>query len=187
MSTLPDECKFTYDDYALIPNDGKRHEIINGVHYVNAAPNSYHQLILGRLFIQLNAKIADLKHGIVFLSPFDVQLDSYSVIQPDITVILNDRRPFLTKAKLDGAPSLVIEILSPSNPNHDRETKRKLYQQHSIPEFWLVDPEKEVVEQLVLIDGAYCPTANDASHPSITLSLLPDVSVNITGLFEFDF
>ena len=77
MSTIPEQSKLTYEDYILVPEDGKRYEIIGGALYSNAAPNSYHQAILGRLYIAFNQQIAEAKHGLVFLAPFDVQLDQH--------------------------------------------------------------------------------------------------------------
>ena len=185
MSTIPVQSKLTYDDYALIPADGKRHEIIEGALYVNAAPNPYHQAILGRLYIAFNGLVAVPKHGLVFLAPFDVQLDQHTVVQPDLTVILNDRRSFLSKEKFEGVPSMVIEILSPGNPSHDRNLKRKLYEQAGISEYWMVDPEHKTVDQLVLAGGVY--ELRESTTTSIGLSVLPTVSIDIDGLFEFDF
>ena len=185
MSTIPEQSKLTYEDYLLVPEDGKRYEIIGGALYVNAAPNSYHQAILGRLYIEFNKQIAEAKHGLVFLAPFDVQLDQHTVIQPDLTIILNDRRSYLTKAKFDGVPSMVIEIISPSNPSHDRKLKRKLYEQTEIQEYWIVDPEQKKLEQLVLADGAY--EVREAATSTVSLSITPEATIDITGLFEFDF
>ena len=121
----------------------------------------------------------------VFLAPFDVQLDQHTVIQPDLTIILNDRRSYLTKAKFDGVPSMVIEIISPGYPSHDRTLKRKLYEQTEIQEYWMVDPEEKKVEQLVLSDGAY--EVREASNSSVALSIVPEALIDIAGLFEFDF
>ena len=108
-----------------------------------------------------------------------------TVIQPDLTIILNDRRSYLTKAKFDGVPSMVIEIVSPSNPSHDRKLKRKLYEQTEIQEYWIVDPDQKKVEQLVLSDGAY--EVREASTSTVALSIIPDAKIDIAGLFEFDF
>ena len=193
MSTIPEQSKLTYDDYLLVPEDGKRYEIIGGALYANAAPNTYHQAILGRLYIAFNKQIAEAKHGLVFLAPFDVQLDQHTVIQPDLTIIRNDRRSDLTEAKFDGVPSMVIEIISPSNPSHDRDLKRKLYEQTEIAEYWMVDPEQKTVEQLVLSDGVYevkeasASTATSTATSTVALSIIPETLIDIAGLFEFDF
>ncbi len=91
--------KFTYEDYVLIPNDGNRHEIIEGDHYMNPAPNAYHQSVSGRLQYQLYSRIELNKLGYVFNAPFDVQLDEFNIVQPDLVVVLNDRKSILSKQK----------------------------------------------------------------------------------------
>ncbi len=177
--------KFTYEHYVLIPNDGKQHEIVDGDHYVNPAPNSYHQLISGRIYFQLYSQITLGKLGWVFVAPIDVQLSSFDIVQPDLVVVLNDRKSILTKSKIAGVPSLIIEILSPGTVNYDRELKKQLYQRSEVPEYWIVDPDEELIECLVLKDRKFVHQTLSTSH--VPIHVLPTASINTDGLWDFDF
>lgn len=141
--------KLTYDDYALIPDDGMRHEIIDGRHFMNPAPSTRHQTVSRRIQFQLYEQIELKKLGQVFNAPIDLQLSESDVVQPDIVVVLNENR-IITTTRIRGVPELVIEILSPSNRKYDLELKKQLYERHGIPEYWVVDPENDFVEQNLL-------------------------------------
>lgn len=185
MSIDPNFNKFTYEHYVLIPNDGNRHEIVDGDHFMNPAPNSYHQLISGRLYFQLYSQITLHKLGLVFVAPINVQLSEFDIVQPDLVVVLNDRKSILTKPKIDGVPSLIIEIVSPSNANHDRDLKKKLYQRVEVPEYWIVDPDAELIEQFVLEGQRFVQKKTVGGE--IPIQIVPKVSINTTGLWNFDF
>jgi len=138
--------KLTYDEYVLFPDDGKRHEIIDGRHYMNAAPNPRHQAVSRHIQFQLYEQIELTKLGEVINSPIDLQLSLWDVVQPDIVVVLASNR-IITTTKIKGVPDLVIEILSPSNRKHDLELKKQLYEQFSVPEYWIVDPENQTIQR----------------------------------------
>jgi Uma2 family endonuclease len=141
--------KLTYDDYVLFPSDGMRHEIINGRHYMNPAPSPRHQTVSRRIQFQLYEQIELKGLGQVFNAPIDVQLSDTDVVQPDIVVVRKENQ-IVTTTKIKGVPDLIIEILSPSNRQFDQELKKRLYEQHGIPEYWIVDPENQVLDQNVL-------------------------------------
>lgn len=147
--------KLTYEDYCLYPDDGRRHEIIDGDHYVNPAPSTYHQHVSKRLQYQFYTKIELAGHGVVFNAPVDVHLTEHDVVQPDLVVILNAKKLIVTPTKVKGAPDLLVEILSPSSIDNDRRLKRNLYESCKIPEYWIVDPFEHQLEQLVLKDDRY--------------------------------
>ncbi|HZN39881.1 MAG TPA: Uma2 family endonuclease [Planctomycetota bacterium] len=147
--------RWTYADYCRIPADRNRHEIIDGRHFVNPAPSPYHQLVSIRLGHQLMTLITDRGRGIVLDAPIDVHLGPGTVVQPDLVVLRPRSRCIIGDRKLTGGPDLLIEILSPSNRNYDRRTKRNRYERAGVREFWLVDPEAHLVEQLILRRGTY--------------------------------
>jgi len=181
MRIFPDSIKLTYEHYALIPNDGKRHEIIEGDHYVHPTPSLFHQTVSQRIQFQLYNQIQLTEKGVVFCAPVDVQLHDHSIVQPDLLVVLADNKKILTAPKIDGVPDLMIEILSPSNPKHDREIKMKLYLQSGIREYWIVDPMKEVIEQYELKNDAYELIEHDGI---VSLTILDGVSVDTSELWE---
>ena len=160
MSTSYDKptVKLTYDDYLLFPFDGNRHEIVQGRHYMNPAPSPQHQTVSRHIQFQLYQQIELSGHGQVFDAPIDLQLSDTSIVQPDLVVVLNENH-IVTDTRLKGVPDLVVEILSPSNREYDRQLKKRLYEQHGVPEFWIVDPENKSVEQNLLgEDGRYRTT-----------------------------
>jgi Uma2 family endonuclease len=144
-----------YSAYAQIPFDGKRHEIIAGSHHVNAAPNLYHQEISRRLQFQLYTAIELAELGVVINAPVDVQLSEHDIVQPDLVIITKARRHIMTPTRVRGIPDLLVEILSPSNPNYDREVKRAVYLRSQVPEYWIISPEDHQVLQLVLRASVY--------------------------------
>ena len=147
--------KLSYSEYRLFPADGKRHEVIDGDHYVNPAPSPQHQQISWRIASQLDSLIVRPGHGIAFSAPIDLQLTPHDIVQPDLIVLLGDQKRLVTPTKIKGVPALVIEILSASNAQYDRELKRELYERAGVPEYWIVDPDEHLVEQLLLESGSY--------------------------------
>ncbi len=180
QSDLSQSGSWDYEAYAAIPNDGKRHEVIGGVHFVNPAPNLYHQELSRRIQYQLYSAIELTDLGVVINAPVDVQLGTHDIVQPDLVVITRGRQQIMTPAKVRGAPDLLIEILSPSNPGHDLVTKRQTYLQHGVPEYWIVSPDDNVVFQLILAGGKYLETRH---QQSITMHVPPNVTVDLTKVW----
>lgn len=143
-TTYLSQTKLTYDEYAMIPYDGKRHEIIDGHHYINDPPFPRHQAVFRHIGFQLYEQIELTGHGQVINSPIDLQLSNFDVVQPDLVVVLTSNR-IIDEINIKGVPDLVIEILSPSNRKHDTELKKQLYEQFAVPEYWIVDPDECVV------------------------------------------
>lgn len=170
--------KLTYQDYVCFPDDGKRHEIIDGTHFMNPAPSIYHQQVSRRLQFQLYAEIELRELGVVIDAPVDVQITDHDIVQPDLVVVLSENR-IITPTKVKGAPNHVIEILSPSTEVNDKTLKRQLFEQAGVPEYWIVDPADHSVLQLVLKDGKYAETKHSKQ---ITLSYL-DVSVDLSQVW----
>jgi Uma2 family endonuclease len=147
--------KLGYAEYAAIPNDGRRHEIIDGEHYVNPAPDLYHQAVSKRLQYQLYTKIELAGLGTVYNAPCDVQLFEHDIVQPDLLVVIKSRSRILTPTRVKGSPDLLVEILSPSSQQYDRKTKKKLYRRAGVCEYWIVDPSEQSVQQLILQRNRY--------------------------------
>jgi Uma2 family endonuclease len=168
MSIIEDNTKqiWDYASYAAIPVDGNRHEIIHGEHFVNPAPNLYHQEVSRHIQFQLYMQIELTGVGKVIDAPVDLQLSNHDIIQPDLVVVTNARKHILTPTKIKGVPDLVVEILSPSNPDHDLRTKRKLYQDSGVPEYWIVFPDEHQILQLVLHNGQFVESVATESIPT---------------------
>ena len=146
MVTKNSSAKLTYDDFAQIPNDGLLHEIIDGEHYVTPAPSKRHQRILLRLSVLIENHLQQHRVGEMFFAPFDVLLSEFDILEPDLLLISQARSALLTEKNLQGAPDLVVEILSPSTASRDKRLKRDVYERTGVDEYWVVDPDRDVVD-----------------------------------------
>ncbi len=182
-----DESLLTAEDYALLPSDGKRHEIIEGVHIMTPAPGFLHQNVLRILGMHLNTYLTENNAGIPVFSPIDVILSLYDVVQPDIIVILNENRRIITARNIQGAPDIVIEIISESSIKEDRIVKRKLYERTGIREYWIVDPLAETITLYSSEKGRLSRTAELEGTASLTSALLPGFELPLKKLFIMEF
>lgn len=136
----------TYEDYAALPNDGRRYEVHDGELSVTPAPGRRHQETIGNLYLVLRQHIDAGALGTVFLAPFDVILSSTTVVQPDLVYVDSTRASIVTERGVEGAPSLAVEVISPSTPAIDRTVKLQLYARHRVPFYWIVDPDARSIE-----------------------------------------
>ena len=167
----------TYSDYARIPEDGRRHEIIGGVQYVTPSPNQKHQRVSRWIHAQLFDQIERRGLGEVVYAPMDVLLSPVDVVQPDIFVILDNKRKIANPQNVQGAPNLVVEITSPSSRKRDLEVKRSLYASKRVPEYWIVHTNRNVVEKLVLGKRGY--RRRGSYRKQIEFGGLPNVVVDL--------
>ena len=145
MATTQPVVKLTYEDYRTTSED-ERYELLDGDLVMVAAPNLRHQTVLLRLTQGLGQFIDEHKLGKLFFSPCDVVLSDADVVQPDLLFVSREREHLLsTGENVQGAPDLVVEILSPATADRDRGYKRELYGRHCVREYWLVDPTPETV------------------------------------------
>lgn len=154
MSTA-ETVKFTYEDYLLIPEDGKRHEIIDGEEYVTVAPRTPHQRVVVNLLYHLHRHVGKHDAGEVFVAPTDVIFSETEVVQPDVLYVAAERAAIVEEHGITDAPDLIAEIVSEGNRRHDEIRKRKLYAKHGVREYWVVDPELETVKVYRPADGDY--------------------------------
>jgi Uma2 family endonuclease len=150
---------FTEDDLADRPDDGHRYELIDGVLIVTPAPNIPHQRVVTRLLVLLDGACQPGQE--VFSAPLDVRLSHFTVLQPDVLVARQDD---LTTARLEAAPLLAVEVLSPSTRRIDLGTKRLAFEAAGVPAYWLVDPDVPSLTVLELEDGSYVDRATVAGN-----------------------
>jgi len=148
----------TYADYAALPDDGKRYELLDGELFVMPSPSGWHQVILANLVRALDLHVRSRHLGMILFAPLDVIFADTSVAQPDLVYIDNERMPLLARRGVEGAPTLLVEILSPSTTRRDREVKFSLYARYGVPFYWIVDPEARVLEAYRLEGAAYVRT-----------------------------
>jgi Uma2 family endonuclease len=180
------DVKLTYDDFVHFPDDGQRHEIIDGEHYVTAAPNTKHQRVSMNLSGLLWGLVRGHELGEVFAAPFDVLLSDSDVVEPDLVYVSKNRRAdVLTAAHARGAPDIVVEIGSPSTRKRDEIIKRRLYERYGVAEYWVVDPELDEIKVYRLIDGRYTRTAELSLERADTLTspFFPGLALPLVDIF----
>jgi Uma2 family endonuclease len=142
----------TYEDYVLLPNDRNRYEILEGELSVTPAPGTQHQRVSANLFKLLSRHIDERNLGKLFYAPIDLILDPTTILQPDLLFVFTARQHIITERAVEGVPDLVAEILSPTTSRTDRVTKAQIYARHSVPAYWIVDPDRENIE-IYLLEG----------------------------------
>lgn len=182
----PTGVKLTWDDYVLFPEDGMRHELIDGEHYVTPAPFLRHQEIVGRLHLAIGMYLMTHPIGRVFVAPLDVILSKFDVVEPDLLYVSNERAPELLKDWVRGAPDLVIEVGSESTRKRDETIKRALYDRAGVVEYWIVDPEIDVVRIYRRADDRFSrPTElSRRAADVLTTELLPGFEVGLDTVFR---
>ncbi|MCL0034527.1 Uma2 family endonuclease [Dehalococcoidia bacterium] len=146
--------KFTYGDYLQLPED-KRYELIEGEFFMVPSPGWSHQTISARLFRAIDNYVRTHKLGEVRYAPLDVVLSEENVLQPDILFVSRERLNIITERNIQGAPDLVVEILSPATAQRDKELKQKLYARFGVQEYWLADPIARTIEVMSLAETGF--------------------------------
>jgi Uma2 family endonuclease len=178
--------KLTYDDFVLFPDDGKRHELIDGEHYVTPSPNRKHQAIAWNLTAMIGTYLESHHVGRAFTAPFDVIFSEFDVVEPDLLYISKARLDeILTTKHVRGAPNLVVEIASPSTRTRDESLKRKLYERSGVEEYWVIDPGRNTIDVYRLIGSVYVRGQLDgARNDTLTTPLLADVEMPLHRIFK---
>ena len=149
--------KYTYQDYLELPHEpGYSFEILEGMLIKEPSPNVIHQRVSRRLQRTLEDYFWEHDpQGEVFNAPLDTTFYDINVVQPDLLYVSGENKDIIKDTRIDGAPTLVVEILSPSTSRKDRLIKMRIYQKAGVKHYWLVDPEEQTVECFALKDGMY--------------------------------
>jgi Uma2 family endonuclease len=181
----PGQGRWTYKDYAALPDDGRRYEIVDGVLFMAPSPGRSHQKAAGKLYKLLSSYIEDMGLGEVYIAPFDVELADDVTVQPDVMVILNDHLERITDNRIIGAPDLVIEVLSPGSAGYDRREKQNSYTRAGVPEYWIVDPAAHTVEVLTLEFNEYSSQGVFQGKAILPTKVIPAFPVHVEQFFAW--
>jgi len=173
--------KLTYADYLKIPEDGNRHEIIDGEWFKTPAPGLGHQRVVNKLNTLVYAFVEAGNLGRVYVAPTEVVLSPMDVVQPDVIFISTERASKEKTANIDGAPDLVIEVMSPSTAERDRREKSEAYERRGVAEYWLVDIDARLFE--IREFGAIRRTRVYKAGQSFGSGLLPGLKVVVDEIF----
>nr|WP_144919616.1 Uma2 family endonuclease [Paenibacillus bovis] len=172
----------TYDDYAAI-DDGQYYELAGGkLELISPAPYVTHQMISYEIQKKLDYSCSS--NYIILNSPVDLILSPSEVRQPDLVIIHRDRFDIISKRGIEGAPDLVVEILSPSSLKRDKIDKLKVYAEYQIPEYWIVDTENECLEQYTLQDNRYELINIFQEEETITSKHIPCISFTMKDIMD---
>ena len=145
----------SYKDYEALPADGSRYELHEGELSATPAPSPTHQRVIRNLAVILHHHVRSRGAGEVLFSPIDCILSDVTVVQPDIVYLAADRLPAISVRGIEGPPTLVVEVLSPSTAQIDRGAKLQLYGRHGVSYYWVVDPEARAIDAYRLGAGGY--------------------------------
>ena len=177
--------QYTYDDYLKLDDDN-RYELIEGELFLVPSPNFQHQRITGTIF-QILAGYIDMNNkGVVIVAPFDVVLDEPSnnnTFQPDILFVSKERFNIIEDQRINGAPDLVIEVLSPSTSKRDRGKKSKRYFNSGVKEYWLVDPTDQLIEVFIPGEKDWNRAGVYDEEDILTSPLLPGLQIKLKDIF----
>lgn len=179
--------EYTYSDY-LRWQFSERVELIKGfIKKMSPAPNRYHQDVSMNLIIELAAVFKN-KPCKLYAAPFDVRLPIQSakknttVVQPDLCIVCDESK--LDEQGCNGAPDLIIEIVSPNNSKHDVKTKFNLYQEAGVLEYWIVNPTEKMVLVYTLQNGIYVGLKPCSINETITSPLFPEMKIAVLAVFD---
>jgi Uma2 family endonuclease len=186
MRSAVDRHRMTYQDLLALPDDGLRHELIDGEHFVTPAPVSRHQIILGNLHRLIGTHTHATRCGVTLFAPYDIVFTDYDVVEPDLMYFSSARyAAVVTEQHAQGPPDLVVEILSPGTRRRDEGLKRRLYERMRVDEYWIVDPATESVRIHRWVDGRYRETRlTRGKSGALQTALLPGLTLSLDDVFE---
>ena len=174
--------KLTVADYMNTP-DEVRCQLIDGELVLAPSPTDKHQAVSAEMFVALRQFVRQRRLGIVRFAPLDVVFPNHEVFQPDILFVSDDRADIITEANIQGAPDLVVEILSPSSARYDRGHKQTVYAREGVREYWIVDPAAETVEVLSESAAGWTLAATFGFEDDLVSPLLPGFAVALGQVF----
>ena len=184
MATQRSGTLLTYEDYCNMPDD-ERYELIDGELIMAAAPSVVHQDTSRNISTPLDIFVKANRLGKMYYAPTDVRLSSTNVVQPDILFVSRERSHLITHDVIDGAPDMVIEILSPSTAALDKTRKRELYARYRVPEYWQADTDDFSVVVLTLAGADYEVAGVYGLGETLVSPLLAGFRLDVDDIFEF--
>lgn len=173
--------KLDYGDYLTLPEDGRRYELLEGDLAVTPAPSPLHQRVSKRLQRQLEAYFETRGLGEVFNAPVDVILTPHDVVQPDLVVV--GQAAQVSNRGIEGAPLLVVEVLSPTTRERDRTIKASRYSALGVMHYWILDPEAQRLECYVLEGNRYVLRAQGEGQTTLTHPNFAELSLSLGSLW----
>jgi Uma2 family endonuclease len=176
---IPENHRLTFDDYRSWPDD-PRWEIIDGHPYAMSSPSSLHQELSTSLVVALTPFFRG-RGCRLFHAPMDVKLSDHDVVQPDLLVVCEPKQ--IRPTHIEGPPTLVVEVLSPSTLRHDRVRKLNLYARVGVPEYWVITPHPFMIEVLRLERGLFSTTGSYTELGILKSPGFPELELDLAELY----
>lgn len=182
---LPKAKRLTYEEYArLTPPDSSIYELHDGQIIKMPTPTPKHQLFSTNLVTEINIFIRPQKLGRVIAAPMDTVFTPNDVLQPDILFLSTDNLHLIGDKKIEGAPDLVVEILSPSNHAKEMAYKKMIYELAGVREYWLVNLENQTITQYENIEKEFVKRQVLQKTDILQAIVLQGFQINVAHLFE---
>ena len=178
------ECRLTYQDWLACPDDGRLYELLEGELHETPPPSIEHQRLSRDLGYALLTYLRAHGRGEVLYAPVGVKLGDDTVLEPDLVLVLGEHLEQIKTQAIEGAPDLVVEILSPGTARRDLGPKRQAYEQAGVTEYWIVDPEAHSIEVLVLRDSTYERAHVYGSEDRLLSPVLPGLEIDLSAIFR---
>lgn len=174
--------RYTYKDYCRLP-EGSPYQLIGGELVMTPSPTPYHQMVSMKLVVQMAGLVLEKALGIVLHAPVDVYLAETETYQPDILFIAHERLAIIEETRINGAPDLVVEILSPSTGYYDLRSKFKVYEKCGVREYWIVDPQNKSVQVFCLREGKFALDQEVEQQGMVKSRVIAGLEVQVESLF----
>jgi Uma2 family endonuclease len=172
---------YTVSDYATW-NDNQRYELLHGrVHAMAPAPTLQHQAISRNLSFEVIHFLKPKAKCQIFYAPIDVYLSDDTVVQPDIIVVCDPAK--LASKGCVGAPDLIVEILSPSTSKTDWKAKYQLYEQVGVREYWIVNPDDQLVHVFSLLNSKFQLDGTYTAEDAVKIGIFDDITIDLKNVF----
>jgi Uma2 family endonuclease len=179
----PPQGQWTYEDYCRLPNDGWIYEVIEGELYISPARQTRHQRSGGRIFALFLNFAEEQDAGEPYISPIDVILPGLATpVQPDVIFVSKERSEIIKEDRIEGAPDIVVEVLSPGNWLVDRREKFRVYAKAGVREYWIVDPKVRTIELFCLRGSTYALIGKNGVGETVRSEVLPGFEVKVEAV-----
>jgi Uma2 family endonuclease len=175
--------KLTYLDYVDLPDDGKRYEVLDGELAVTPSPLIRHQQVSANLYALLRRYVRRHDAGLPLYAPVDVILDRSTIVVPDLVFVRKARGGIVSERAVEGAPDLIVEILSAGTSRRDRGIKMKLYSRFGVAHYWIVDPLRQTIEMRERGPRSYRVTGRYKERDKCSSTLWPDLTIDLSKLW----
>lgn len=182
MLQVSDDREWTYEDYCQLPEDGNRYEVIEGKLYMSPSPRTLHQTLSKRLMV-LFYELEQQGRGFIFAAPTDLLMPGCTPVVPDLIYLDRSQRELIKEKYVEGAPTLLIEILSPGTAGRDRTLKLNRYARSGVPHYWIVDPAEQTLELYRLEGDAYRVEAALGPGDTFRPQAFPGIELKLDELF----